>query len=180
MRLVVIIILLITLLFSGCQQKDSLRTFRQNHPVDLTLAFYPSTLRMVNLAKNEEYNELIKGIEKGRYFKVNKRDSTEQAIQALTQGLQEEGYTEVMSIRGSANDMDVYMLESKPPVTVVVAEREKEYLIIEVKGMVNVTKLPRLINSFNNDKEFLNIFSMYDSNKPEPKIEPDTTNHQPE
>ncbi len=180
MRLVVIILLLITLLFSGCHQKDSMRTFRENHPVDLTLAFYPSTLRMVNLAKNEEYNQLIKGIEKGRYFKVSKRDSTQQAIQTLTQGLVKEGYTEVMSIKGSANDMMVYLLEIQPPVTVVITEREKEYMIMEIKGMVNITKLPTLINSFNDDKAFLNIFSLYDTKKPDPKIEPDTTNNQPE
>jgi hypothetical protein len=180
MKLIVFIVLLSTLLFSGCHQTDSLRTFRENHPVDLTLAFYPSTLRMVNLAKNEEYHQLIKGVEKGRYFKVNKRDSTQQAIRTLSQGLVENGYTEVMSIRGSSNDMIVYTLESQPPVTFILAEREKEYIIVEIKGMVNITKLPKLINSFNEDEEFLNIFSMYDTKKPEPKIEPDTTNNQPE
>jgi hypothetical protein len=180
MKLIIFLLLSVVFFFGSCQQKDSLRTFRENHPVDMTLAFYPSTLRMVNLAKNEEYNQLIKGIEKGRYFKVNKTDSTQQAIHTLTQGLIEEGYTEIMTIKGSANDMMVYLLESQPPVTVVITEREKEYMILEIKGMVNITKLPRLIDSFNNDEAFLNIFSMYDTKKPEPKIEPDTTNYQPE
>jgi hypothetical protein len=86
----------------------------------------------------------------------------------------------MMSIRGSSNDMIVYTLESQPPVTFILAEREKEYIIVEIKGMVNITKLPKLINSFNEDEEFLNIFSMYETKKPEPKIEPDTTNNQPE
>src|SRR5690606_31179613 len=60
MRLIIFPILLSTLFFSGCHQKDSVAAFKENTPIDLALTFYPSTLRMVNLTKNEDFNQLIK------------------------------------------------------------------------------------------------------------------------
>lgn len=166
------------LFFSGCQQKDSIAEFRKNHPVEIALTFYPSTLRMVN-AKNEEYHQLIQDVEKGRYFKVNKRDDTQQAIRTLTAGLLEEGYEEVMTVKGNTDDMTVYALDHPTPVMIIMAEREKEYVIIQVQGMIHIARIPQLLNNFN-EEEFLNIFSMYDRKKPQQNIEPDTANSQPE
>ena len=172
----VIFALFTMLFFSGCHQKDSVTAFRENHPIDLALTFYPSTLRMVNLAKNEEFNQLVKEVEKGRYYKVNKKEDTQQAIHTLMQDLQEEGYEEIMSVTGNANDVAVYTLERQNPVMVVIAEREEDYAIIQVEGMINIVQIPKLINSFN-DEEFLNIFSIYDQKKPRQNIESDTTNN---
>ena len=178
MRLIIFLIIFSTLFFSGCHQKDSITTFRENHPIDLVLAFYPSTLRMVNLAKNEDYNQLIKDVEKGRYFKVNKEHVTRQAIDTLARGLLEEGYEEVMTVKGNDN-MAVFALEHQPPVMTIIAETEEAYIIVQVEGMIRIAQLPKLLNSFN-DESFLNIFSMYEPKKPKKKIESDTANSQPE
>lgn len=173
-----IIILLSFLLFFGCRPKEPIVEFRNNHPVELALAFYPSTLRMLNLANNENYNHLIKDIEKGRYFRLNKEedaDDTRQAIRTLTQTLKDEGYEEVMTVQRNGEDITVLVMDSQTPVIVTIVETKEDYSIIELKGMINVTQVPKLLNSFNDDS-FLNIFSLYAPNKPKQKVEPDTAN----
>ena len=62
-------------------QEQPLKDFAEDRK-ELKLCFYPSTLRMVNLADNPDFNDLVSGIEKLLIYNL---DSTSRADKAYKQ-----------------------------------------------------------------------------------------------
>jgi hypothetical protein len=59
------VFLLLPMMLSA--QNHILTEFVELHKPGLTLHFYPSTLRMVNLERNPQFDEMIRHVKKARF-----------------------------------------------------------------------------------------------------------------
>lgn len=167
------------LCLQSCHKKDSLADFKERVSVRKAFYFEPSTLRMINLQENEDFNEMVKNVREGRYYIVDINQHADSAVNFLKEEILKEGYEELMSIKSKHNDIAIYAVEEKNPTVVAIARTDTVYNIVEMQGMINVVKIPKILDTFKNN-EFLNILSLSDKKKRNPHIEPDTTSKKPQ
>ena len=171
--------LLITLvILAGCSKKDRLGDFTEAHHAEKSLFLYPSTLRMLNLENNEDFNEMIKDLEKGRYFSYPFNEDTSKKIKELEKQLLSDGYEELLEIKNKDLSAHVYLLDQKTPLIFASVTNENMISLVEIEGMINPVKIPGLLENFNNE-EFLNILNINQPTKNDPHFE-HSENKQPE
>jgi len=177
------ILILVTVIASlvSCKKKDSITRFSEEHQMEKALYIYPSTLRMVNLKQNPDYNEFIEGLEKARYFSLKNNGENEKLIEELKADLLDEGYEEAITFRDKNNNAVVYVQDKKTPHVAAVIEMPEHYNVIDMVGMVNIAKIPALLESFN-DKEFLNVIDITEKDKErkQHRVEQHTEDQQPD
>jgi hypothetical protein len=126
---------------------------------DLALYFYPSTLRMINLSDNEDFDRLVRDIRKIRFFKWSRENYAEIDESSLIRDLREENFEAYMTVHGGAMDLKVYGREvrKQQPEIVAIVETEDGVQLLEIQGMIHVARIPALINNLNTDN-FINVF----------------------
>ena len=167
MRLILTLIFLLTFSSVICAQNSAITEFKDNHNTSLALYFYPSTLRMINLQRNPEYDEMIKEIEKARFFKLDSGAATQADIAVLGNELRKAGYEEMMVMKSKKNDIEVLGLEKHTPEIVVISRNGNECMLLELKGMINIAKIPKLMEAFNSGA-FLDVFNLNDKKNDRP------------
>jgi len=140
-------------------QSSAVTEFKDNHNTTLALYFYPSTLRMINLQHNEEYDEMIRNIKKARFFKLDSGAVTPEQLSVLSETLIKSGYEEMMEMKSKGNDIKVLGLEKHTPEIVVISRNGDECMLVEVTGMINIAKIPKLIDAFNSGG-FLDVLNL--------------------
>ena len=116
---------------------------------------------MINLQHNEEYNEMIRDIKKARFFKLDSGAVTATELSTLSQNLMNLGYEELMVIKSKGNDITVLGLEKSTPEVVVISRNGVECMMLEVTGMINIAKIPKLVDAFNSGG-FLDVLNLND------------------
>ena len=119
---------------------------------------------MINIDQNEEYNKMIREVEKARFIRLDSGQFTKEEISELITSLQSEGYEEVMSFRDKKQDMSVLAMEKKIREFVMLSKAPDQVMILEMKGMVNVAKIPKITQTFS-ENGFLNVFDLYGNKK---------------
>ncbi len=130
--------------------------------------FYPSTLRMINLQRNAEYDEMISELKKARYLKLDSGVVTQEDLAVLGEKLLKAGYEEMMVMKSAKTDIRILGLEKSVPEVVVIARDGYECNIMEITGMINLAKIPKLLESFNSGG-FLDVLNLNkQKNEPRP------------
>ena len=119
-------------------------------------ALYPSTIRMVNIQGNKDFDELSGSIKKLLIYHI--ADSV-MDFAGLEKEFIDEGFEEFARVFGG--DTQFTILGDKNEMTGWFSEQDKSY-VFYLSGQVNWQKIPALMNSFK-EEEFLNFF---DLNKP--------------
>jgi len=160
-KYLVFVFLVFTCLGSVYAQSKSVSTLRENHDTELALFFYPSTLRMINLQRNPEFNGMIKDIRKARVFKFNKENLDAAAVHAWIRDLKSESFEDYMMMKSRDMNVSVFGPEknSKKAEIVALVDEPESYMVIDIEGMINVAKLPKLVQTFNSE-EFIDIFNL--------------------
>ena len=140
--------LLLILLLSICSlatkaQESILKDFAEERR-DLKLCFYPSTLRMLNISQNQEYNELIGGVEKLLIYKLDSATVAKNYHFGWTKEYQKKGYEEFVSMRGSM-DLAIYGKEDE---FVGVTETDNGAIAFYLRGVIAFHKIPKLVETF--------------------------------
>lgn len=162
MRRIVIIFLFIGLL--GCHKTDVITRFSEENEMQREFYVYPSTLRMANLEENEEFNSFIKDFREGQYFIFDKNNENKHIIEDLKSEMQEEGFEEAMTLQDRERNVSVYIQETKVPKIAAIIEEDSTFNIIQIKGIVNITKLPGIIQNYNSD-DFFNVIDFFEKDK---------------
>lgn len=160
------IFLVISFCFSiACfAQSSIISEFKENHETALSLYFYPSTLRMINIERNVEFDEMISGIKKARFFKLDSGTVTKIDLSELAEELTNEGFEEIMFVKNKDMDLKVWGLEKKNPELVVLSKSGDELMLLEINGMINVAKIPKLTQTFNQEG-FIDILKLTGTKK---------------
>lgn len=156
---VLIIIFFLLLSFPGFSQNSAVTDFKEQHGTALSLYFYPSTLRMINLERNPEWDEMIRGIKKARFFQMDSGAVSSDELIAFITLLADKGFEEMLNVRNKKLDMQVWGIEKRLPEMILIFRSGQELYLLEIQGMINVAKVPKLIDSFS-ESAFLNVLDL--------------------
>lgn len=122
----------------------------------LTLYFYKNTLRMLNQTENEEFDELIKDIDKMKFLVIDKANSFGVAdYNQLVNSYKNESYEEIMSSRFDGKNFDVFLNERNGITKgmIVLANDSSSLYVLDILGRVELNKVTKLFNTIDNSAE---------------------------
>lgn len=162
--------LLTTILFVGCTafaqaQSMILEQLKEEKKTNLKLFFYPSTLRMLSMKENKDYYEMIKGIRRLTFFRMDPEKFTPEDFTDTYEHLQsQEKYEPYIAIE-SERDKTWVVGRSQPPGLVVLRRDNEDLYIAEVQGTIDIFKLPEVYRSLSRqdttlDSGFINVFEL--------------------
>jgi hypothetical protein len=122
------------------------------------LCFYPSTLRMINLADNEEFNVLVKPIEKLLIYTLDSLAMVEKSYVYLPDKFQKNGFEEYVTMYGAGSNMFIYGKEASEEMTGILSMNDQVFAFY-IRGNVNWQKIPSLFTTMQ-DNDFLKIFDL--------------------
>lgn len=148
-------------------QCDAVTALKDKNFIEMSLFFYPSTLRMVNLDNNEEFNRLIQDIDKLIFFKMN-QDFEAKDFYDLVKKLQfDEEMEEYIVVDGPSKKF--YLLGREDPTeTVGVAMIENQPFVFDVAGSLELKEIPKLYeyisqNDSTFNSKFVDILNIFES-----------------
>lgn len=125
---------------------------------------YPSTLRMINISQNEDYNKMIGGVEKLLIYKLDSTARADKSYKDLLTTYQDLGYDEYIAMYGGGTTMYLFGNEkSKTGEFIGVFGEEDMALAIYLRGNIAWGKIPELMNSFK-DGDILNLLDLNTDN----------------
>ncbi|MCF6171216.1 MAG: DUF4252 domain-containing protein [Bacteroidales bacterium] len=155
-------ILISILLLSGhflpvCAQEQPLRDFAEDR-TEHKFCFYPSTLRMLNLSNNPDFNKLANGIQKLLVFNLDSTARADKAYKQLITTYQELDYEELASAYGGEMNFYVYGKEKGEDSEYIGVIRKQDMTTaFYLRGQLAVSVLPGLMESMN-ASDFINPF----------------------
>jgi hypothetical protein len=158
-KLILIFCLLAGVLPSLKAQETPLKEYGDAHK-DRKYCFYPSTLRMINIAKNPDYNGLVNGIEKLLIYTLDSAAKAGQSYKGLITSYKKTGFEEYVSVWGGKTNFILYGKESKDENQFVgVMKSEDAMYAFYLRGRIGWQKIPALMQSFQAD-DMINIFDL--------------------
>ena len=125
-------------------QSELFKSLQESYDLNVELYFYASTLRMINLSRDPNFDEMVKDIEKMIFYQINDVPTNE--IRAISKRFIEmEEFEELMSVEGK--DETFYVLGKNENEYVALLKADKDLVAINLKGMIRIHKIPDLINS---------------------------------
>jgi len=158
-KLILIFWLLAGVLPSLKAQETPLKAYADKHN-ERKFCFYPSTLRMINIAKNPDYNELVNGIEKLLVYTLDSATKAGQSYKSLITSYKKIGFEEYVSIAGGKTNFILYGKENKNENQFVGVMRSGDAMYaFYLRGRIGWQKIPALMQSFQSD-DMINIFDL--------------------
>lgn len=162
-------ILLVFLLLGGLDpslraQETPFKEYADAHK-DRKFCFYPSTLRMINIAQNPDYNELVNGIEKLLVYTLDSAATANNNYKEIITSYQEIGYEEYAAMYGGKTNFFLYGKENEGENQFVgVMKADDAVYAFYMRGKIGWQKIPELIQSFQTG-DVINIFDLKSNNK---------------
>jgi hypothetical protein len=155
----ILLILLLGLFRPASGQEQPLKDYADKHK-DRKLCFYPSTLRMINIGKNPDFNELVSGIEKLLVYTLDSAAKADQSYTEIIPTYKDLGFEEYASAYGGETNFFLYGKEAeKDNQFVGVFRNGEELMAFYMHGNIGWQSIPKLMMSFRED-EIINILNL--------------------
>jgi len=149
-----ILILLVVFLSTGAQaQSKTTENLQKKYSESLALFFYNSTLRMVNLTEDKEFDELIKDIEKMKFLMIKKEGFEKADYKRLINDYKSEAFEEMMTSRHDGKNFDVYMKDGKSKGMIVTVNDEDNLYVLDIVGSFPLNKVTKLFSTLDSSSE---------------------------
>ena len=160
---IIIVFCLAAGVFPSLQAQETLfKNYADAHK-DRKFCFYPSTLRMINIGQNPDYNDLVNGIEKLLVYTLDSAAKASQSYKSVITSYKKSGFEEYISMSGGKTSFILYGKENEDENQFVgVMKSEDALYAFYMRGRIGWQKIPALMQSFQTD-DVLNIFEL---NKP--------------
>ena len=122
--------------------------FVASRETSLELYLYPSTIRMLNLGRNQDFDEIVKDIRKARIFKLDSGTVSPMDLRQLSDVLKQKGYDDLLTFQRNDLDLQVLSLEKPVPEFLIISMQKGSCLLVEIEGLINVARIPKLVDSF--------------------------------
>ncbi len=135
-------------------QEDILKTLVEDR-TDHKYVFYPSTLRMINLTKNQEYNELVKDVSKLYIYMLDSAIRADKGYRKIAEGYTRLGYDEYAMAYGG--DLSLAILGSEQASTntfVGYLIQDELAVAFYLSGTIAWQKIPMLLNTLRKEDLF--------------------------
>lgn len=144
-------------------QSELFKSLKDKYEIAAELYFYASTLRMINISRDPNFDEMVEDIEKMTFYQIKEFPVKE--MRAISKEFkEEEGFEELMTVE--SKEQTLYVLGKSDEEFVALLKNEEAVLAIDLQGMIRIDKIPELINSLNADN-FLNVFEFGKSERSE-------------
>ncbi len=144
-------------------QSDVFKSIGKQYELGAELYFYASTLRMININRDPNFDEMIEDIKKMTFYQVNDFPISE--LKSFSKKFRdEEGFEELMTIEGKQQTL--YILGKDEDEFIALLKTDEGVVAVDIMGMIRIDKIPDLINSFKTDN-FLNVFEVGKSERNE-------------
>jgi len=151
-------------------QSSVLKEWKDQDKVETSYHFYPSTLRMINLERDPNFDKLVKPIRKLAFMNL-RPDSLERKDlrNAANRIIKEEKYETYIELEGPDNSVFVLGNDTKG-YTCVLAYSEDEYYMAEIQGMIDIMQLSKLYEKITTADStskmgILNVLDLMNSDK---------------
>ncbi|MFT6882246.1 MAG: hypothetical protein ACI83W_001203 [Marinoscillum sp.] len=139
-------------------QEDIIKNIVQDN-VEYKFAFYASTLRMINLKENKEYDEMVSGIDKLLVYTLDSTGVADKTYLQIGTSYRERGYDEYMMSSGSLLNMAILGNPKNDEEFVGYISQEESCFAFYLRGDIAWEKIPKLINTMR-DLDLLNIMDL--------------------
>ncbi|MEQ8583653.1 MAG: hypothetical protein RIC30_18680 [Marinoscillum sp.] len=135
-------------------QEDILKTLVEDRN-EHKYAFYPSTLRMINLTKNQEYNELVKDIDKLLIYMLDSGIRADKGYRKIAEDYASAGYEEYAMAYGGDLSLAILGSEQSSTNTFVGYLMQDELAVaFYLRGAIAWQKIPTLLNTMRKEDLF--------------------------
>lgn len=108
------------------------------------ICLYPSTLRMINLAQDPNFNEMVNDIEKVLIYTLDSTTAVSKSYKNLIKDYQAEGFEEYITMMGQ-QEMRIIGKEEE---YVGIVSAEGRAIAFYLRGDIPFGKIPTLLESF--------------------------------
>lgn len=139
-------------------QEDPLKAL-VDHKRDGKYALYPSTLRMINLGRNPDYDELVSGIDKLLIYTLDsatKADGSYREIATVYAGI---GFDEYAMAYGGGMHLAVLGKEGRDNQLVGFFGQADQVVAFYLRGNIAWQKVPALLNTLRED-DMIDLFNL--------------------
>ena len=154
-----ITLIFLTIFLSVNAQEDRFKEFAEQHN-DRAFCFYPSTIRMLNIGDNPEFNNMVSGIEKLIVYKLDSISISDSLYNVMLDDFDSMDYDELLSIGGGGySTLVLGSPEGIESQFVGVVISDNISVVFFMKGDISWEEIPKMISSFNSD-DFINILDL--------------------
>lgn len=144
-------------------QEAVFKEYAEKHN-ERSYCLYPSTLRMINIQKNDAFEEFASSFKKLLIYDLDSVSSAEKNYQPMLKKFLTAGFEEYMSIFGDGNDVLILGKEQRVNELVGVIGRDDEVFAFYLIGNVAWQKIPEIFETLS-DGDVLNILDMKIDNR---------------
>ncbi|MCF8370824.1 MAG: DUF4252 domain-containing protein [Bacteroidales bacterium] len=139
-------------------QQDILKTYADT-ACNKKYCFYPSTLRMINLAKNEDYNKMVEGIEKLLVYTLDSTALADKSYRKIMEDYLANDFEEYANMWGGKTNFSIYGKEGRVNELTGTVSTGEDLYVFYLIGNIDFAKIPAMIQSFKQD-DMINIFTL--------------------
>ena len=151
----------------GLAQTETTNALQKKYEGSFTLFFYNNTLKMLNQKDNQEFDLLVKDIEKMKFLMIGKEDKGfgDKEYKSLVKGYESESYEAIMTSRFDGRNFDMFMREKNGEVkgTVILVNDSTNLYILDILGKIPLEKAGSLFEVL--DENQLSKFMKGDNNR---------------
>lgn len=140
--------MLITVPLLGYSQSETMQKWHKKYSNAFTLFFYQSTLNMLNMQDNEEFQDIIKDVDKMKLITIDKSEDvfTNEHYKELVSDYKEDDFEELVSFRQKEANIKAYIKEKDGTTKgiAVLINSDSTMTIIDLKGSVPLNKIGQL------------------------------------
>ena len=137
-------------------QNELFKTLKDSYNVNAELYFYASTLRMINISRDPNFDELVRDIDKMTFYQLDELPSAE-IRQFVSQLYSEYGFEEMITV--DSKEETIYVVGKEESEFIAIIKSGGFTMAVDLEGKIRVDKIPELVNSLNADS-FLNVFEI--------------------
>ncbi len=136
-------------------QESILKDFAEERQ-ERKYAFYPSTLRMINLAKNPDYNAMVNDIEKILVYSLDSATCADKSYVSLNGSYENAGFEEYARVFGGDYQLTLLGKEGRENEFFGLFGQKESVHVFYLKGTIAWEKVTTLINTLQSN-ELLNL-----------------------
>ncbi len=134
--------------FVGMAQSETMDKWHEKYDDAFTMFFYKNTLEMLNQTNSEEFEAIIKDIEKMKLLRIDKKEDgfDKEDYKEVKADYKKEGFVELMTMRRDGSNI-VAFIKEEDKVTkgiVVLMDEEESMMILDIKGAISMDKIAEL------------------------------------
>jgi hypothetical protein len=158
-KIIIVFFLAALLLPSLRAQEAAFKAYADAHK-DRKYCFYPSTLRMINIGQNPEYNDVVNGIKKLLVYTLDSAAKAGPSYKGMIASYKKAGFEEYVTMSGGKTNFILYGKENKDENQFVgVMKSEDAMYAFYLRGRIGWQKIPAMMQSFQTD-DLINIFDL--------------------